>query len=171
MRTAKKTETKTLLITFPELRTLKGIRYSRISLWRLMAKGEFPQSVRVSSSRIAWRESEVDAWLAALKRGKADAPKKAVRPMASATLQRQTFRTSRLLDFVIIKELIDNALAACEEAGIAPVIIVTTDEDGIEVSDNAAGMIADTIKGAPDYTVRVSSREAYVSPTLGDIAI
>ncbi len=103
-----------------------------------------------------------------------------------ATLQRQTFHTSRLLDFfsekeltaqtghavrdwpiVAVKELIDNALDACEEAGVAPMISVTVDEDGIEVADNGPGLPADTIEGVLDYTVRVSSREAYVSPTRG----
>ena len=107
-------------------------------------------------------------------------------PGNRATLQRQTFRTSRLLDFfsekelvaqtghtcaigplVVVKELIDNALDACEEAGIAPVISVTVDEAGIEVTDNGPGLPADTIKGVLDYTVRVSSREAYVRPTRG----
>ena len=102
------------------------------------------------------------------------------------TLQRQTFRTSRLLDFfsekelvaqtghyvsdwplVVVKELIDNALDACEETGVAPMISVTVNEAGIEVTDNGPGLPADTIKGVLDYTVRVSSREAYVSPTRG----
>ena len=104
----------------------------------------------------------------------------------SVVLQRQTFRTSRLLDFfsekelvaqtghqvaewplVIVKELIDNALDACEETGVAPVISVTVNEAGIEVTDNGPGLPADTIKGVLDYTLRVSSREAYVSPTRG----
>jgi DNA topoisomerase VI subunit B len=103
-----------------------------------------------------------------------------------AQLQRATFRTSRLLDFfsekelvaqtghqvadwplVIIKELIDNALDACEEAGIAPVIAVTADKNGIEVADNGPGLPAETVKSVLDYGVRVSSREAYVSPTRG----
>ncbi len=101
-------------------------------------------------------------------------------------LQRETFRTSRLLDFfsikelvaqtghdvsdwplVILKELIDNALDAAEEAHIAPVITVTVNERGIRVTDNGPGIPADIIKGVLDYTVRVSSREAYVSPTRG----
>ena len=106
--------------------------------------------------------------------------------LASPQLQRATFRTSRLLDFfsrkeliaqtghqvsdwplVIVKELIDNALDACEEAGIPPEITVVVDNVGIEVRDNGPGMPADTIKSVLDYTVRVSSREAYVSPTRG----
>ncbi len=57
----------------------------------------------------------------------------------NAPASRETFRTSRLLDFVgerelttqighrpeqwpqvVVKELVDNALDACEEAGVAP---------------------------------------------------
>ena len=102
------------------------------------------------------------------------------------TLQRATFRTSRLLDFssekelvaqtghrrevwplVILKELVDNSIDACEEAGIAPEIIVTVDRSGITVADNGPGLPAKTIKGVIDFSVRVSSREAYVSPTRG----
>ena len=36
---------------------------------------------------------------------------------------------------VIIKELIDNGLDACEDASIAPVLQVTFDSTGISVSD------------------------------------
>jgi prophage regulatory protein len=64
------------LIIYPELRSVKGIAYSRMQLARLMKERKFPQSVRVSSSRIAWYESEIDAWIAAKERGKADQPKK-----------------------------------------------------------------------------------------------
>ena len=115
--------------------------------------------------------------------------KSGVSPAAKAQpaqLQRATFRTSRLLDFfsvkeltaqtghapadwplVVLKELLDNALDACEEAGVAPAITVTVDEDGIEVADNGPGLPAETVKGILDYTIRVSSREAYISPTRG----
>jgi len=101
-------------------------------------------------------------------------------------LQRETFRTSRLLDFcsekelvaqtghrpaqwplVVLKELLDNALDACEEAGIEPEVVITVDETGIMVADNGPGLPAETVKGVLDFTVRVSSREAYVSPTRG----
>jgi DNA topoisomerase VI subunit B len=109
-----------------------------------------------------------------------------LRASKSPQLQRVTFRTSRLLDFcsekeltaqtghppnewplVIVKELIDNALDACEEGGIAPHVTVTVDAAGISVTDNGPGLLAQTIKGILDYTVRVSSREAYASPTRG----
>src|SRR5262249_28535167 len=62
-------------------------------------------------------------------------------------------------------------LDACEEAEIAPVIEVEVaiGPDGVTIAvrDNAAGFDADTIESILDYTIRVSSREAYVSPTRG----
>jgi DNA topoisomerase VI subunit B len=101
-------------------------------------------------------------------------------------LQRETFQTSRLLDFcsekgliaqtghrpaqwplVVLKELVDNAIDACEEGGVAPEIAITVDKTGIAVADNGPGIPAETVKGVLDFTVRVSSREAYVSPTRG----
>src|SRR3954447_17684090 len=99
-------------------------------------------------------------------------------------LSRTTLVTSRLLDFaskkeltaqtghepgswplVILKELTDNCIDACEEAGIAPEIAITVNETGITIADNGPGIPAATIKSVLDYAVRVSSREAYVSPT------
>ena len=101
-------------------------------------------------------------------------------------LQRETFRTSRLLDFasekelivrtghcpakwplVVLKELVDNAIDACEEADIAPSIVITADRTGITVADNGPGIPAETVRSVLDFTVRVSSREAYISPTRG----
>lgn len=99
---------------------------------------------------------------------------------------RQIFATSRLLDFfsekelvaqighskqdwplVAIKELLDNALDACEEAGIPPVITITVTEDRLSVQDNGPGLSANTIPTILDYSVRVSSREAYCEPVRG----
>jgi DNA topoisomerase VI subunit B len=102
------------------------------------------------------------------------------------SLARTTFRNSRLLDFcsrkeliaqtghreedwplVALKELVDNALDACEDAAIAPVIEVTVDARGITVADNGPGLPAETLEGVLDFSVRVSSREAYVAPDRG----
>jgi len=111
-------------------------------------------------------------------------------PAKSPTLARTTFETSRLLDFcsekeltaqtghdpeewplVILKELTDNALDACEEAnkgaGVAPEIDITVDGGGITLADNGFGIPASTVQSLLDYSIRVSSREAYVSPTRG----
>jgi DNA topoisomerase VI subunit B len=101
-------------------------------------------------------------------------------------LTRVAFKVSRLMEFcserelqnqtghslydwplVVAKETLDNALDACEEAEVAPNITVSVDPDTIIVQDNAGGIAAETIKSILDYTIRVSSREAYVSPTRG----
>jgi hypothetical protein len=101
-------------------------------------------------------------------------------------LTRVTFKVSRLMEFcserelqnqtghafydwplVVGKELMDNAIDAAEEAEVAPDITVIVDPGTIIIVDNAAGMAGETIEPILDYTVRVSSREAYVSPTRG----
>jgi DNA topoisomerase VI subunit B len=68
---------------------------------------------------------------------------------------------------VVVKELVDNALDACEEAEIAPVISITVKGSTITVRDNGPGIPAKTIDAVLDYAIRVSSREAYCSPTRG----
>jgi hypothetical protein len=105
---------------------------------------------------------------------------------ASPQLTRVAFRVSRLMEFcslrelqnqtghafydwplVVAKEVMDNGLDACEEAGVAPVITVSVDAGTISIQDNAGGIDIETIIWILDYSVRVSSREAYVSPTRG----
>ncbi len=105
---------------------------------------------------------------------------------AAAKLDRTTLRTSRLLDFcsrkeliaqtghqpdawplVVLKELVDNALDACEEAGVAPEITVQVGGGGITVTDNGPGIPSETITDVLDFSMRVSSREAYVAPDRG----
>ena len=104
------------------------------------------------------------------------------------TLQRVAFKTDRLGEFVgrreltaqighppeewplvLLKEAIDNATDACEEALGAPElhIEVETDRGSITVIDNGPGIAQQTVCDILDYTARVSSREAYVSPTRG----
>ena len=104
------------------------------------------------------------------------------------TLQRVAFKTSRLAEFVgqreltaqighhpqdwplvILKELVDNALDECEEAEIPPeiTVAVSTCRGEIAVSDNGRGLPAETLRDILDYSYRVSSREAYVSPIRG----
>jgi DNA topoisomerase VI subunit B len=102
------------------------------------------------------------------------------------SLERTTFTTSRLLEFctrkeltiqtgkpietwpiVVLKELIDNALDAAEEAGTPPRINVSVGDGTITVADNGPGIPSKTVNALLDFSVRVSSREAYVSPTRG----
>ena len=82
-------------------------------------------------------------------------------------LQNQTGHSVYEWPLVVAKELIDNGLDACEEAEVAPNIAVIVEADTIVVQDNAGGIDAETIESVLDYTIRVSSREAYVSPTRG----
>jgi hypothetical protein len=101
-------------------------------------------------------------------------------------LTRVAFRVSRLMEFctkrelqnqtghavydwplAVGKEILDNALDACEEAEVAPVISIAVEPGSISIQDNADGFEADTIESILDYTIRVSAREAYVSPTRG----
>jgi DNA topoisomerase VI subunit B len=110
------------------------------------------------------------------------------RKQTAPRLQRIAFTTSRLAEFcgekeltaqtghapdewplVIAKELADNALDSCEEAEIAPEISieVSTERGEIVIADNGPGLPSETLDGVLDYTVRVSSREAYVSPSRG----
>jgi hypothetical protein len=82
-------------------------------------------------------------------------------------LQNQTGHSIHDWPLVVAKELLDNALDACEEAEVAPDLTVIVEPDRIIVADNANGIDAATIESILDYTIRVSSREAYVSPTRG----
>src|SRR5262249_47240360 len=82
-------------------------------------------------------------------------------------LQNQTGHSVHDWPLVVLKELMDNALDACEEAEIAPVIDVIVGPGSITIVDNAGGFETDTIDSILDYSIRVSSREAYVSPTRG----
>src|SRR5258708_13182556 len=117
--------------------------------------------------------------------GNADCQKAPVKS-AKRKLTRVPFTVSRLMEFcnrrelvnqtghhesewplVVLKELTDNALDECEEAGIAPEIQIEVNRDRIVIADNGRGIPAKTIERVLDYSIRVSSREAYVSPTRG----
>jgi DNA topoisomerase VI subunit B len=101
-------------------------------------------------------------------------------------LTRVAFKVSRLMEFCSVRELqnqtghsicdwplvageelFDNALDAAEEVEVAPDITVIVNAETIIIQDNGGGIDAETIKSILDYTIRVSSREAYVSPTRG----
>jgi DNA topoisomerase VI subunit B len=103
-------------------------------------------------------------------------------------LERTTFETSRLLEFftekeltmqigwerivwpiALLKELIDNALDACETADIAPNVVVTVEEDAVSVQDNGPGLPERTLVRSLDYLARVSDKTYYVSPTRGQL--
>src|SRR5687768_5619843 len=85
-------------------------------------------------------------------------------------LHRTTFRTSRLMDFasrkeliaqtghpvddwplVVLKELLDNALDACEDAAVPPVIDVGVEAATITIRDNGPGIPAATVEAVLDF--------------------
>ena len=82
-------------------------------------------------------------------------------------LQNQTGHSVHDWPLVVAKELFDNGLDGCEEAEVAPNITVIVEPNRIIVQDNANGIDNGTIESILDYSIRVSSREAYVSPTRG----
>jgi DNA topoisomerase VI subunit B len=72
---------------------------------------------------------------------------------------------------VCLKELIDNALDACEMARVAPEVGLEIGEEGgllrLTVSDNGPGMPPEVVRKVLDYGIRVSDKAAYRSPTRG----
>jgi DNA topoisomerase VI subunit B len=82
-------------------------------------------------------------------------------------LQNQTGHSYLEWPLVALKELVDNALDACEEFEVAPVLSIAVKPGSIVIADNGGGIRTSTIKSILDYSIRVSSREAYVSPTRG----
>src|SRR5260370_31056061 len=110
------------------------------------------------------------------------------RTAAGARLTRETFTTSRLAEFcsqrelvaqtghvvadwplAILKELVDNAIDIAEEIGTAPSVNISVDGTSGEIAvvHNGPGLPPGPVVPLLDYSVRVSSREAYVSPTRG----
>jgi prophage regulatory protein len=53
------------ILSYPELRTEKGIRFSRQWLAKLVADGKFPAPVKLGAATCGYVESEIDAWLKA----------------------------------------------------------------------------------------------------------
>src|SRR5712672_2218363 len=95
-------------------------------------------------------------------------------------LERVPFETSRLMDFfsekeltaqcghersdwllVILKELIDNALDASEDAAVPPQITVKVDGSLITVADRGPGIPPEVVAAILKFDRRVSSRDAY----------
>jgi DNA topoisomerase VI subunit B len=70
---------------------------------------------------------------------------------------------------VLLKELIDNSLDACENAGIQPEVEITLEPDSLSVLDNGPGIPIATVEGSLDYSIRTSDKSYYVSPTRGQL--
>jgi len=70
---------------------------------------------------------------------------------------------------VAVKELIDNALDACENKNVTPKIGIEVDGPYTIVTDNAGGIPEAVIRSSMDYMVRVSDKNHYISPTRGQL--
>src|SRR6266446_4335098 len=101
-------------------------------------------------------------------RGKVEHQEKPVKS-AKQKITRVSFTVSRLMEFcnrrelvnqtghhesewalVALKELTDNALDECEEAGVAPEIQIEVNGDKIVIADNGRGIPATTIERVLD---------------------
>jgi predicted DNA-binding transcriptional regulator AlpA len=49
------------LLSFPELKLLKGIPFTRRYLRTLEAKGKFPRRRRIGGRTVVWVETEIDS--------------------------------------------------------------------------------------------------------------
>jgi DNA topoisomerase VI subunit B len=105
-----------------------------------------------------------------------------------ATLDRPVFKLSRVNEYftekelviqfgydreewpiVLVKELIDNSLDACEKSRTSPRIEVELTSDSVSIQDNGDGLPVQALLGSLDYTIRASSNTFYVSPTRGQL--
>ncbi len=106
----------------------------------------------------------------------------------SKKLNRSTFDVSRELEFftekelqmqighgremwpvALLKELIDNALDACETANVSPLVEVEIGDKSFSVRDNGPGLPQEILVRSLDYLKRVSDKAFYVSPTRGQL--
>jgi DNA topoisomerase VI subunit B len=87
-------------------------------------------------------------------------------------LQAQTGQAVENFATVIVKELLDNALDGCESAGVQPEIFFdwAGGDNGtltLSVADNGAGISLKTIERIIDFSIRVSDKLLYRSPSRG----
>ncbi len=86
-------------------------------------------------------------------------------------LEAQTGRGRSEFASVCLKELVDNALDACEAAGVAPEIDIQVargaDCVGLVVADNGPGLTPETVARILDFDTRTSTNAAYRAPTRG----
>jgi len=59
---ANSSDTTDRFLTWPEVHA--RVRVSRTTVWRMERAGKFPPRVHSSDGRIAWRESEIDDFIA-----------------------------------------------------------------------------------------------------------
>ncbi|MDA1278097.1 MAG: ATP-binding protein, partial [Verrucomicrobia bacterium] len=68
---------------------------------------------------------------------------------------------------VLVKELLDNALDAAEDAGADAAIQVSFSNGELTVADNGPGIAAEVVRRILDFSSKTSSKDFYISPTRG----
>lgn len=51
------------LVSKRELKSIYGIPYSFMHIWRLEKAGLFPKRIQLGANRVAWFADEVEAWI------------------------------------------------------------------------------------------------------------
>jgi prophage regulatory protein len=53
------------VLTYDDLKSQKGISYSKVQIWRLEKKKKFPIRLQLGPGRHGWLDSEIDEWIMA----------------------------------------------------------------------------------------------------------
>ena len=53
------------ILSYDDLKSLKGVSYSKVHIWRLERVGKFPKRVPLGENRHGWLDSEIDKWILA----------------------------------------------------------------------------------------------------------
>jgi prophage regulatory protein len=53
------------ILSYADLRSERGIQFSKVHLWRLERAGKFPKRVSLGKARHGWLETEIDEWIVA----------------------------------------------------------------------------------------------------------
>jgi prophage regulatory protein len=62
----KMTNSRARILSYDDLRKLKGISYTRQWILKLGKEGKFPRPVQLGAARVGFIEAEIDRWIAGL---------------------------------------------------------------------------------------------------------
>ncbi len=86
-------------------------------------------------------------------------------------LQAQTGQPVHNFATVVVKELVDNAIDACETVGASPDVAIAVKDEGflltIAVSDNGGGIEPGVVERILNFDTRTSDKALYRTPTRG----
>lgn len=93
------------LILRPERKRL--VPLSDTTVWRMERRGKFPRRIAISDKRVAWRRSEIEAWLeerTAVDTGRADQFKRLAQEIAAAATVEDANRILITVDLLDLTE-------------------------------------------------------------------